>query len=62
LLHRMARKVILVSSLDPQVVSRIGITPCSTIGEAMEIALREVPDGRVLLMPHASQTIPSPAC
>jgi nickel-dependent lactate racemase len=62
LLHRVARKVILVSSLEPRVVSRIGITPCSTIAEAMDIALKEIPGGKVLLMPHASQTIPGLAC
>jgi lactate racemase len=62
LLHRAARRVILVSSLDPRVVSRIGITPCSTISEAIDLALREIPDGRILLMPHASQTIPGIAC
>jgi lactate racemase len=58
LLHRMARKVILVSSLDPELVSRIGITPCTSIAEAVELALDTVPEGKILLMPHASQTIP----
>lgn len=62
LLHRMARKVILVSSLEPEVVSRIGITPCSSVSEALEVALENVPDGKILLMPHASQTIPQVAC
>lgn len=62
LLHRMARKVILVSGLDPRVVSRIGIVPCSNIAEALEVAWDAVPEGKVLLMPHASQTIPGLAC
>jgi nickel-dependent lactate racemase len=62
LLHRAARKVILVSRLDPLVVSRVGITPCATVAEAMELAFEEIPEGRVLLMPHASQTIPGLAC
>ncbi|OFW59368.1 MAG: hypothetical protein A2W01_08990 [Candidatus Solincola sediminis] len=62
LLHRMARKVILVSNLEPEVVSRIGITPCKTISEALDLALEAIPDGKILLMPHASQTIPQLAC
>jgi nickel-dependent lactate racemase len=62
LLHRMARKVILVSELDPEVVSRIGIVPCASIGEALEVARQTIPEGKILLMPHASQTIPQPAC
>lgn len=59
LLHRMARKVILVSNLEAEVVSRIGIAPCRTISEALDLALDTVPDGKILLMPHASQTIPA---
>jgi len=62
LLHRSARRVILVSGLEPEVVSRIGVTPCSTIAEALEIAWKEIPEGKVLLMPHASQTIPAMPC
>ncbi|MBC7252887.1 MAG: nickel-dependent lactate racemase [Actinobacteria bacterium] len=62
LLARQAEKVILVSGLDPEVVESIGITPRQSIREALEEALNTVPGGRILLMPHASQTIPSPAC
>ena len=59
LLYRQAKKVMLVSSLDPEVVSRIGIIPHSSIADALEEAIQTIPDGKVLLMPHASQTIPS---
>lgn len=62
LLARQARKVILVSGLDPEVVKKIGIVPHASVQEALEEALATVPGGRILLMPHASQTIPSPAC
>lgn len=62
LLARQAEKVILVSGLDPRLVERIGIVPHSSIEEALEEALATVPGGRILLMPHASQTIPMPAC
>jgi nickel-dependent lactate racemase len=62
LLHRMARKVILVSSLEPELVSRIGITPCATISQALKVASDLLPEGKLLLMPHASQTIPQLAC
>jgi nickel-dependent lactate racemase len=62
LLHRAARRVILVSGLDPRVVSRIGIIPCSSIKEAVDTAFQEISQGKVLLMPHASQTIPSLPC
>ena len=62
LLHRQAKKVMLVSCLDPEVVSRIGIVPHTSIADALEEAMDTVPGGKVLLMPHASQTIPYPAC
>ncbi|RJP33072.1 MAG: nickel-dependent lactate racemase [Actinobacteria bacterium] len=62
LLYRQAKKVMLVSSLDPEVVSRIGIIPHASIAGALREAMDTVPGGRVLLMPHASQTIPDPAC
>lgn len=62
LLARQAEKVMLVSGLDPGVVRKIGIIPHSTIREALEEAMATVPGGKVLLMPHASQTMPSPAC
>lgn len=62
LLHRQAKKVMLVSRLDPEVVRRIGIIPHASIEDALREAMETVPDGKVLLMPHASQTIPSPAC
>lgn len=62
LLSRQARKVMLVSGLDPEVVKRIGIIPHRSIEEALREAMETIPGGRVLLMPHASQTIPAPAC
>ncbi|MBC7229821.1 MAG: nickel-dependent lactate racemase [Actinobacteria bacterium] len=62
LLHRQAKKVMLVSRLDPEVVRRIGIIPHASIEDALREAMETVPAGKVLLMPHASQTIPSPAC
>ncbi|MEW6553708.1 MAG: nickel-dependent lactate racemase [Actinomycetota bacterium] len=62
LLHRQARKVMLVSCLDPDVVSRIGIIPHTSIADALEEAMETVPGGKVLLLPHASQTIPYLAC
>lgn len=62
LLHRQAKKVMLVSSLDPEVVSRIGIVPHASISEALRDAMDTAPGGKVLLMPHASQTIPQPVC
>ena len=58
LLSRQARKVMLVSCLEPEVVSRIGIIPHASIAEALTEAMDTFPDGRILLMPHASQTIP----
>jgi len=58
LMHKRAKKVMLVSGLDPEVVSRIGIIPHSSIADALEEALSTIPGGKVLLMPHASQTIP----
>jgi lactate racemase len=62
LLHRQAKKVMLVSRLDPQVVSRIGIIPHASIQDALREAMDAFPGGKVLLMPHASQTIPHLAC
>lgn len=62
LLHRQAKKVMLVSRLDPEVVSRIGIIPHASIEEALREAVDTIPGGKVLLMPHASQTIPYCAC
>lgn len=62
LLSRQAKKVILVSGLPPETVRRIGIVPHRSIREALREALETVPGGKILLMPHASQTIPSPAC
>lgn len=62
LLARQAEKVMLVSRLDPEVVRKIGVIPHSTVQGAIDEALATVPGGKVLLMPHASQTIPSPAC
>lgn len=52
----------LVSRLDPEVVSRIGIIPHASIEEALREAVDTIPGGKVLLMPHASQTIPYCAC
>jgi nickel-dependent lactate racemase len=62
LLYRQAKKVMLVSRLDPEVVSRIGIVPHTSIADALGEAMDTVPEGKVLLLPHASQTIPQPAC
>lgn len=62
LLYRQARKVMLVSRLDPEVVSRIGIIPHTSIADALREAMDTVPGGKILLLPHASQTIPQPAC
>ena len=62
LLCRQARKVMLVSGLPPETVKRIGIVPHRSIREALLEAMDTLPGGKVLLMPHASQTIPSPAC
>lgn len=62
LLHRQAKKVMLVSRLDPEVVRRIGIVPHHSVEDALREAMETVPGGRILLMPHASQTIPSLAC
>ncbi len=62
LLYRQAKKVMLVSRLDPEVVSRIGIIPHTSIADALGEAMDTVPGGKVLLLPHASQTIPQPAC
>ena len=59
LLHRQAGKVMLVSGLDPELVRRIGVIPHRTVGDALREALEYMPEGKVLLMPHASQTIPS---
>jgi nickel-dependent lactate racemase len=58
LLRRRARRVILVSDLEPGAVRGIGLEPASSVQEALELAFKEMPDGKVLLMPHASQTIP----
>jgi nickel-dependent lactate racemase len=62
LLYRQAKKVMLVSRLDPDVVSRIGIIPHASIADALQEAMDTVPGSRVLLMPHASQTIPHLEC
>jgi len=62
MLYRQAKKVMLVSSLDPDVVSRIGIIPHASIADALREAMDTVPGGKVLLMPHASQTIPHLEC
>jgi len=59
LLARRAKRLILVSGLPPQMVRRIGITPHPTIADALREAWSLIPEGRVLLMPHASQTIPT---
>ncbi len=62
LLSKQARKVILVSGLEPELVRGIGIIPHRSVSEALREAMDTVPGGKVLLMPHASQTIPEPAC
>jgi nickel-dependent lactate racemase len=51
--------VLLVSELSPDLVRRLLLEPCSTIGEALAIALADLPPGgRVGIMPRASSTIP----
>ncbi len=62
LISRQARKVMLVSRLDPELVRGIGIIPHASISDALAEAMETVPGGRVLLMPHASQTIPDICC
>ncbi len=58
LLAEKVRRLMLVSGLEGDVVKRIGIVPHSTIGSALKEARSILPQGRILLMPHASQTIP----
>lgn len=59
LLARRVRRLILVSGLPPETVRRIGITPHSNIADALREAWSLIPEGKVILMPHASQTIPA---
>lgn len=61
-LARKMRRLILVSDLDPALVSRIGVVPHATIQSALKEAWSLIPAGRVLCMPHASQTIPDIPC
>ncbi len=58
LLAKKVRCLMLVSGLDADLVKRIGIVPHSTIQNALEEAQSLLPQGKILLMPHASQTIP----
>ncbi|MHB8781004.1 MAG: nickel-dependent lactate racemase family protein [Candidatus Geothermincolia bacterium] len=58
LLARSVERLYLVSQMPPGTVERIGIIPKRTIQEALEAELAINPRARVLLMPHASQTIP----
>jgi nickel-dependent lactate racemase len=58
LLHKQAGKVILVSGLPPEMVRKVGIIPHSNLQEALQEAMETVPGGKILLMPHASQTVP----
>jgi nickel-dependent lactate racemase len=57
-LARKVARLILVSDLDPELVRRIGVVPHATIRSALEEAWSVLPEGKVLCMPHASQTIP----
>lgn len=57
-LARKVGRLILVSGLDPEMVRRIGVVPHLTIESALEEAWSVIPGGKVLCMPHASQTIP----
>ncbi len=57
-LARRVARLILVSDLDPELVRRIGVVPHPTIRSALDEAWSVIPGGRVLCMPHASQTIP----
>lgn len=62
LISRQAKKVMLVSRLDPALVEKIGIIPHDGIDDALREAMEAVPGGKILLMPHASQTIPDLGC
>jgi nickel-dependent lactate racemase len=47
-------RVILVSRLEPGIVRLMGMTPASSLGEALDIAARALPPGiPALLLPHA---------
>ncbi len=59
LLARSVGRLYLVSDMQPSIVEKIGIIPKPTIQAALDESLEMMPEGRVLLMPHASQTIPS---
>ncbi len=59
LLARSVGRLYLVSDLEPSIVEKIGIIPVSSIQAALDESLEMMPEGKVLLMPHASQTIPS---
>ncbi len=59
LLARSVDRLYLVSDMEPSIVEKIGIVPKPSIQAALDESLEMMPEGRVLLMPHASQTIPS---
>jgi nickel-dependent lactate racemase len=59
LLARSVERLYLVSDLEPSIVEKIGIIPKPTIQAALDESLEMMPEGNVLLMPNASQTIPS---
>lgn len=52
------KRLIVVSSMNPDRLSKIGITGCSKMDEAMRIVDDEMPDEGIMLMPHATQTVP----
>lgn len=54
------RKVILVSSLDREVVNSFNMIPCNDLEEAIKLAyeLSEVENPKVTLMPHGGNTLP----
>lgn len=58
LLARSVNRFYLVSDIQPSIVEKIGIIPKPSIQAALDESLEMMPEGKVLLMPHASQTIP----
>ncbi len=59
LLARNVGRLYLVSDMEPSIVEKVGIIPKPSIQAALDESLEMMPEGKVLLMPHASQTIPS---
>lgn len=52
-------RVLFVTEMKPDFVSKLLLTPCATVGEALAIALRDLPpDARIGILPYANATIP----